>query len=79
MAKFRKLFTPFNIKNLALKNRVVMPPMCQYSATNGVPNDWHFVHYTSRAVGWCRLDYCGDDQCGAKRQNYTKLLRLMER
>ncbi|HDZ6808193.1 TPA: NADH:flavin oxidoreductase/NADH oxidase [Mannheimia haemolytica] len=51
MAKFRKLFTPFNIKNLALKNRVVMPPMCQYSATNGVPNDWHFVHYTSRAVG----------------------------
>lgn len=25
--------------------------MCQYSATNGVPNDWHFVHYTSRAVG----------------------------
>ncbi|TLU76194.1 NADH:flavin oxidoreductase/NADH oxidase [Mannheimia varigena] len=51
MAKFRKLFTPFNIKNLELKNRVVMPPMCQYSATDGVPNDWHFVHYTSRAIG----------------------------
>lgn len=51
MAKFRKLFTPFTIKNLDLKNRVVMPPMCQYSATDGVPNDWHFVHYTSRAIG----------------------------
>lgn len=51
MAKFRKLFTPFKLKNLELKNRVVMPPMCQYSATDGVPNDWHLVHYTSRAVG----------------------------
>ncbi|MEG9530263.1 NADH:flavin oxidoreductase/NADH oxidase [Mannheimia indoligenes] len=51
MAKFRKLFTPFTIKNLELKNRIVMPPMCQYSATDGVPNDWHFVHYTSRAIG----------------------------
>lgn len=51
MAKFRKLFTPFTIKDLELKNRVVMPPMCQYSATDGVPNDWHFVHYTSRAIG----------------------------
>lgn len=51
MAKFRKLLTPFKIKNLELKNRIVMPPMCQYSATDGVPNDWHFVHYTSRAIG----------------------------
>lgn len=51
MAKLRTLFTPFSVKNLALKNRIVMPPMCQYSATDGVPNDWHLVHYTSRAVG----------------------------
>ena len=51
MAKIRQLFTPFSFKNLELKNRVVMPPMCQYSATDGVPNDWHFVHYTSRAIG----------------------------
>ncbi|WP_264689020.1 hypothetical protein [Moraxella bovis] len=28
-----------------------MPPMCQYSVTDGVPNDWHLVHYTSRAIG----------------------------
>ncbi|MDO4232739.1 MAG: NADH:flavin oxidoreductase/NADH oxidase, partial [Lautropia sp.] len=51
MAKFRYLTQPFSIKDLALKNRVVMPPMCQYQATDGVPNDWHHVHYVSRAVG----------------------------
>lgn len=51
MAKLRFLQTPFKIKNLELKNRLVMPPMCQYSAKDGMPNDWHFVHYTSRAAG----------------------------
>ncbi|WP_373741850.1 NADH:flavin oxidoreductase/NADH oxidase [Neisseria sp.] len=51
MAKFRFIQTPYQIKNLSLKNRVVMPPMCQYSATDGMPNDWHYVHYVSRAVG----------------------------
>lgn len=47
------LFTPFSIKGLELKNRIVMAPMCQYSVTekDGKPNDWHFVHYTSRAIG----------------------------
>ncbi|KAA1036601.1 NADH:flavin oxidoreductase/NADH oxidase [Macrococcus equipercicus] len=47
------LNTPFTYKNMELKNRVVMPPMCQYSVTkeDGTPNDWHFVHYASRAVG----------------------------
>nr|WP_144928870.1 NADH:flavin oxidoreductase/NADH oxidase [Paenibacillus bovis] len=48
-----KLSTPFSIKGLELKNRIVMAPMCQYSveAKDGIPNDWHFVHYVSRAVG----------------------------
>ncbi|MCH5585821.1 NADH:flavin oxidoreductase/NADH oxidase [Shimazuella sp. AN120528] len=43
----------FQLKNFELKNRIVMPPMCQYSveAKDGKPNDWHFVHYVSRAVG----------------------------
>jgi NADPH2 dehydrogenase len=47
------LSTPFQLKNLVVKNRVVMPPMCQYSveAKDGKPTDWHFVHYVSRAVG----------------------------
>lgn len=48
-----KLDSPFQYKGLSLKNRIVMPPMCQYSveAKDGAPNDWHFVHYVSRAVG----------------------------
>ena len=47
-----KLFTPFQIKGLSLKNRIGMSPMCMYCAGNdGLATDWHFVHYTSRAVG----------------------------
>lgn len=45
------LFEPYRIKNLDIRNRVVMAPMCQYSAEDGIPNEWHFTHYTSRAVG----------------------------
>ncbi|WP_077309227.1 NADH:flavin oxidoreductase/NADH oxidase [Terribacillus halophilus] len=45
--------TPFKVKDLELKNRIVMAPMCQYSVEkeDGIPNDWHFVHYVSRAIG----------------------------
>lgn len=48
-----KLFEPYSLKSLHLKNRVVMPPLCQYSAheKDGMPTDWHFVHLTSRAIG----------------------------
>lgn len=51
------LFTPFKIKGLELKNRVVMPPMCQYAVTNkdGIANDWHYHHYVSRAIGGASL------------------------
>lgn len=47
------LFSPYQIKDLQLKNRIVMPPMCQYSVTkkDGIPTDWHYVHYVSRAIG----------------------------
>lgn len=44
-------FTPFKLRNLELQNRIVMSPMGQYVAENGLVNDWHFQHYTSRAVG----------------------------
>lgn len=44
-------FTKFKLRNLELQNRIVMSPMGQYLAKNGVVNDWHFQHYTSRAVG----------------------------
>ncbi len=46
------LFTPIKLKDVTIANRIVMPPMCQYSAeTNGASNDWHLAHYTARAVG----------------------------
>ena len=44
-------FNPFYIKNLKLENRIVMAPMGQYQAENGLPNSWHFSHYTQRALG----------------------------
>jgi NADPH2 dehydrogenase len=48
-----QLFTPYTIKQVSLKNRIVMSPMCQYSSPNqdGKIDDWHLVHYASRAVG----------------------------
>ena len=39
MAKISYLNTPFKVKNLSLKNRIVMPPMCQYQAKDGLAND----------------------------------------
>jgi NADPH2 dehydrogenase len=47
------LFEAFSLKDLHLKNRIMMSPMCQYSvwAKDGAPNEWHYVHYISRAVG----------------------------
>ncbi len=44
-------FTKFKLRDLELQNRIVMSPMGQYSAVNGEVNDWHFQHYTSRAIG----------------------------
>jgi len=46
-----QLFSAFNLKNLTLRNRIVMPPMCMYSAENGLANEWHQIHYGTRAVG----------------------------
>jgi len=40
-----------SIKSITIKNRIGLSPMCQYSATNGLVNDWHIVHYGTRAVG----------------------------
>jgi 2,4-dienoyl-CoA reductase-like NADH-dependent reductase (Old Yellow Enzyme family) len=49
------LFDPFPQRSLTLRNRLVVSPMCEYSATDGVPNDWHMVHLGSRAVGGAAL------------------------
>lgn len=50
-----KLFTPFEQRSLTLRNRLVTAAMCQYSATDGMPNNWHLVHLGSRAVGGSAL------------------------
>jgi len=50
-----KLFSPFTIKDVTFKNRIVISPMCQYSAVDGFANDWHLVHLGSRAVGGAGL------------------------
>jgi anthraniloyl-CoA monooxygenase len=49
------MFTPFRLRDLVIPNRVVVSPMCQYSAEDGTPNDWHLVHIGSRALGGCGL------------------------
>lgn len=46
-----KLFTPLRIRDIEFKNRIVVSPMCQYSAKDGHPQTWHLVHLGSRAVG----------------------------
>src|SRR6202034_1548428 len=49
------MFVPLKLRNLKLQNRIVVSPMCMYSATNGVPNDFHLVHLGSRAMGGAAL------------------------
>ena len=46
-----KLYSPLKFRNLEIKNRWVMSPRCMYSSENGFANDFHFVHYASRAQG----------------------------
>ncbi|HVE62374.1 MAG TPA: bifunctional salicylyl-CoA 5-hydroxylase/oxidoreductase [Mycobacteriales bacterium] len=49
------MFYPFRLRELDLANRIVVSPMAQYSAIDGVPDDWHLVHLGSRAVGGAAL------------------------
>ncbi len=49
------MFTPFKLRDLVLHNRVVVSPMCQYSAVDGTVGDWHLVHLGSRAIGGAGL------------------------
>lgn len=49
------LFEPFTVRGVALRNRIVVSPMCEYSSAHGFANDWHVVHLGSRAVGGAGL------------------------
>jgi len=50
-----KLFAPIDLRSLQIRNRIFVSPMCQYSCINGIPTNWHLVHYGSRAVGGAGL------------------------
>ena len=50
-----KLFTPLRVGNIELKNRIIIAPMCQYSAVDGCMNDWHLVHLGSLALSGAAL------------------------
>ncbi len=50
-----QLFSAFRLRSLNFKNRIFVSPMCQYSAVDGLPNDWHLVHLGARAVGGASL------------------------
>src|SRR5690606_12516823 len=50
-----QLFTPLRLRDVTLRNRIGMAPMCQYSSRDGFANDWHLVHYGSRAAGGAGL------------------------
>ncbi|MGO4546341.1 NADH:flavin oxidoreductase/NADH oxidase [Paenibacillus sp. 2TAB23] len=49
----KDILSPYTVKGLELKNRIVMPPMCQYSVEkkDGIATEWHYMHYVSRAIG----------------------------
>lgn len=49
------LFSPLTMRNLTVRNRVVISPMCQYMAVDGVANDWHFAHLAKFAIGGAGL------------------------
>lgn len=45
----KNLFSKYSLKSITLKNRIALPPMCQYVANEGIPSDWHYVHYAAIA------------------------------
>ena len=51
------MFTPLTLRSVTIPNRVVVAPMAQYLAVDGVPGDWHLMHYGARAVGGAGLVY----------------------
>ena len=53
----RPMFAPFRLRNMELKNRIVMSPMAQYKAVDGCPTDWHLIHYAERAKGGAAMIY----------------------
>ncbi len=62
LVRRRPMFAPFKLRDMRLKNRVVVSPMAQYKAVEGCPTDWHLVHYAERAKGGAGL-VCTEMTC----------------
>jgi 2,4-dienoyl-CoA reductase-like NADH-dependent reductase (Old Yellow Enzyme family) len=50
-----KLFSPLKLRDIEFRNRIFLPPMDMFCGEDGIPSDWHFVHYGTRAVGGAAL------------------------
>ena len=73
------MFQPFRLRDMVLPNRVVVSPMDMYSAVDGVPQDWHLVHYGARAIGGAGADVHRDDLRLAGGPHHARLHRPLER
>ena len=73
------VFQPFRIGSMRVENRFQLSAMCQYCAEDGVPGDWHLMHYGERAVGRSRPAEYGDAVCVADRSHHAGLRRNLER
>ena len=72
------MFTPFRLRGLDLRNRVVVSPMAMYSCADGMPSDFHLVHLRARA-GWCRTGDDGNDLRFARGAHHAGLCRPLGR
>jgi anthraniloyl-CoA monooxygenase len=69
------MFAPFKLRDMELKNRVVVSPMAQYKAVDGCPTDWHLIHYGERAKGGAGLVYTEMTCVSAGRPDHAGLPR----
>ncbi len=73
------LFSPIQLRGLALKNRIMVSPMCQYSAVNGEANDWHFTHINNLALSGAAMFCIEATAGGGDRPHHARLPRAVER
>ena len=73
------MFAPLKLREMEVENRITVSPMAMYSAVDGVPNDFHFVHYGERAIGGAGLALHRDDLRLARRPDQPRLHRHVER
>jgi len=69
------LFSPMSIRGVELRNRIVVPPMHQYSAVKGFPTDWHLMNAGKFAAGGAGLVVVGIDQGRAARLRHRRRSR----